>query len=406
MRNDLAAIDLDESLNLNSKLNLNLKFKQNLDVNSKLIHANNDVEAIKTWLMQFKENKNTLSNYRKEAERFWLWCNYKNLKLNELMFDDILLYREFCQNPQPYEIWVASKRYPRSHPEWKPFSQRGIGLSSLRLAECILGSMFSWLCNSGYLSKNPFKLHRNISLAQKNRIDRYFSRDLWSGLLDSINHQLYCTKEQQDQEAFALAVRNKWIISLFYLSGIRISESLENNMQDIVSIKSSNNNAQDLSQWWINILGKGNKHRRIPVHSELIEVFKLYRRLYLGLPELPVMGEPTLPLICKKNKIDTSIGHITRACLHNWIKQIFSNAKEFILSSDKYEHLWSEAQTLNLASAHWIRHTTWTHMADNDIDLRFIRDNAGHASISTTGIYLHSEDDDRYIASIKHSLVF
>ncbi|MCB2456521.1 tyrosine-type recombinase/integrase, partial [Listeria monocytogenes] len=37
-----------------------------------------------------------------------------------------------------------------------------------------------------------------------------------------------------------------------------------------------------------------------------------------------------------------------------------------------------------------------SHMANNDVDLRHVRDNLGHESISTTNTYLHSSDDARH----------
>ena len=48
------------------------------------------------------------------------------------------------------------------------------------------------------------------------------------------------------------------------------------------------------------------------------------------------------------------------------------------------------------ASAHWLRHTAGSHMTDQQLNLRFGRDNFGHASISTTSAYLHTEDDARH----------
>ncbi|MBP0623665.1 recombinase XerD [Cupriavidus sp. LEh25] len=38
-------------------------------------------------------------------------------------------------------------------------------------------------------------------------------------------------------------------------------------------------------------------------------------------------------------------------------------------------------------------------MTDRQVDLRFVRDNFGHASISTTSGYLHSEEDARHEAT-------
>jgi site-specific recombinase XerD len=54
------------------------------------------------------------------------------------------------------------------------------------------------------------------------------------------------------------------------------------------------------------------------------------------------------------------------------------------------------AQRLEQASAHWLRHTAGSHMTDHEVDLRHVRDNLGHESISTTSNYLHSTDDTRH----------
>jgi integrase/recombinase XerD len=38
-------------------------------------------------------------------------------------------------------------------------------------------------------------------------------------------------------------------------------------------------------------------------------------------------------------------------------------------------------------------------MMDGQVDLRYVRDNLGHVSISTTSQYLHGDDDDRHRAT-------
>lgn len=38
-------------------------------------------------------------------------------------------------------------------------------------------------------------------------------------------------------------------------------------------------------------------------------------------------------------------------------------------------------------------------MTDQQVDLRFVRDNFGHRSLSTTSGYLHSEEDARHEAT-------
>jgi site-specific recombinase XerD len=56
----------------------------------------------------------------------------------------------------------------------------------------------------------------------------------------------------------------------------------------------------------------------------------------------------------------------------------------------------ARADLLEKASAHWLRHSAGSHMADQKIDLRTVRDNLGHASLTTTSIYLHVDDDRRH----------
>ncbi len=58
-----------------------------------------------------------------------------------------------------------------------------------------------------------------------------------------------------------------------------------------------------------------------------------------------------------------------------------------------------QAAVLASASAHLLRHTASSHMTDQRVDLRFVRDNFGHASIATTSAYLHSEEDARHEAT-------
>ncbi|OTP68215.1 Integrase [Caballeronia sordidicola] len=59
--------------------------------------------------------------------------------------------------------------------------------------------------------------------------------------------------------------------------------------------------------------------------------------------------------------------------------------------------------TLRRASTHWLRHSAASHQADAGTDLRFIQKNLRHASIETTGIYLHAEDDQRHTQTTRSS---
>jgi len=53
------------------------------------------------------------------------------------------------------------------------------------------------------------------------------------------------------------------------------------------------------------------------------------------------------------------------------------------------------AKKLRCASPHWMRHTHATHALGHGAELTTVRDNLRHASVSTTSIYLHSDEVKR-----------
>ncbi|WP_350494893.1 tyrosine-type recombinase/integrase [Neopusillimonas aromaticivorans] len=91
---------------------------------------------------------------------------------------------------------------------------------------------------------------------------------------------------------------------------------------------------------------------------------------------------------------------LTRAAVHTIIKAVFSRAAQQIRYRNP-EQEW-QAEQLEQASAHWLRHTAGSHMANKQIDLRHVRDTLGHESLTTTNIYLHSTDDARHEETEKH----
>jgi site-specific recombinase XerD len=53
------------------------------------------------------------------------------------------------------------------------------------------------------------------------------------------------------------------------------------------------------------------------------------------------------------------------------------------------------AEQLRRASPHWMRHTRAAHALGRGAELTTVRDNLRHASVSTTSIYLHSDEVKR-----------
>ena len=74
------------------------------------IAAQNDLQAIQTWLAEFEVSPQTHRTYRKEAERLLLWSLIKKRKpLSSLMRDDLREYQYFLEQQQPFLSGFSSQ---------------------------------------------------------------------------------------------------------------------------------------------------------------------------------------------------------------------------------------------------------------------------------------------------------
>lgn len=346
------------------------------------ISATNDLEAIHSWLARFVDTKTTFDTYRKEAERLYLWAVFQLGKpLSSLSHEDFLVYQRFLSDPQPLDRWVAStrKKYARGDPRWRPF-YGPLSPSSQRQAMIILNVLFSWLVEAGYLAGNPLSLSRHRARRAKPRVTRYLDRGLWQEVTAYIEG---LPKESDRERDHYFRIR--WLFTLLYLGGLRISEVVENSMGDFFSRRDRDGE----ERWWLEVMGKGAKERLVPATQEMMIELTRYRR-EKGLPPYPESGEKT-PLVLPIGK---SHEPLTRGALHVIVKRVFMGAADRLRQrGDDYA---ARAKLLADASAHWLRHTAGSHMADKAIDLRLVRDNLGHESLTTTSQYLHMDDERRH----------
>lgn len=345
------------------------------------IAAQTDIDALKAWLARFIDTRTTFDSYRKESERLLLWATIELGKpLSSLTHEDLLVYQRFLGNPQPADRWVmkAGRKWSRIDPDWRPFAGP-LAPTSQRQAIIILNTMFSWLVNAGYLAGNPLSLSRQRQRKAKPRITRFLDDELWREVKTTIETMPRETDREREHH-----FRVRWLFSLLYLSGLRISEVIQNTMGGFFVRRDS----EGEERWWLEITGKGDKARLVPATSELMVELTRYRREN-GLSPFPLPGEPT-PLLLPIGGKQRSL---TRSAVHLIVKEVFSRTATRIRERGiEFERL---ATFVEEASAHWMRHTAGSNMADS-MDLRNVRDNLGHSSISTTNTYLHTEDDQRH----------
>lgn len=382
------------------------------------IAAANDLEAIRAWLARFADKRTTFDSYRKEAERLLLWSLVQLGKpLSSLTHEDCLRYQRFVADPQPAATWVANagvgggRKHARGDPRWRPF-HGPLSAASIRQAMVILNVLFSWLVQAGYLAGNPLALSRQRTRKIAPRITRYLEPGLWQEVKDTI-----ALMPQDTPRARAHYHRVRWLFTLLYLGGLRITEVGTNTMGRFFVRR----DRDGTMRWWLTVLGKGDKERLVPATRELMTELSRYRQS-LGMTALPSPNEAT-PLVlpigstagstsgstagetaaqtagratgpARDTKQAPSTRPLTRAAVHTILKDVFARAAGRLREQGD-EHA-VRADLLEKASAHWLRHSAGSHMADHQVDLRHVRDNFGHASLTTTSIYLHVDEDRRH----------
>ena len=344
-----------------------------------LIQAQSDAQAVLTWLAEHADRPATLAAYRKEAERLLLWLDGRRQGLAQVKREDVLDYRRFLASPHPAEQWLGPAR-PRSHPDWKPFS-KPLSPASVEHSLTVLGALFAYLNDAGYLNGNPFKLLRRRGARKASQeIERFLDADCWGHLQSTLNN----LPRDTDRE-IRHAERALWLFTLLYLTGARRGEVAAARVGDLVR---RNGN------WWWHVVGKGGVSARIPLSDELMDALTRYR-LSLGLPPQPSVGEDT-PLVCRVGRKGQAKPLADKA-IYLICKEVFGRAQAGAPCDEVRARL-------RAASTHWLRHTAASHQLEAGVPLLLVSQNLRHASIQTTRRYLHSEEDARHEASRLHKL--
>ena len=156
--------------------------------------------------------------------------------------------------------------------------------------------------------------------------------------------------------------RDQAIVKLFLYSGLRLSELIGLNVDDI--------NFEDFS---IKFFGKGNKERFVPLHQDVILAIKEY------FPE--------------RNKITPVNEEAEKALfLSRRGKRISPRSVQVLVK--KYAKK-AGLKNASQITPHKLRHTFASMLYRETKDLRILQELLGHESISTTQIYTHTDTEER-----------
>ncbi|CAM1362630.1 Tyrosine recombinase XerD [Tenacibaculum sediminilitoris] len=200
-----------------------------------------------------------------------------------------------------------------------------------------------------------------------------YRKDNPTDLIESPNivRKLPDTLEKEEIDALITAIdlshpqgeRNKTIIETIYSCGLRVSELINLQLSDLF-----------FEEGYIQVLGKGNKYRFVPIHITTIHRLNFY------------INEIRSLITSKKEDEDTVF--LNRRGKRLTRQMIFIILKEL-------------AQKINLKKSigpHTLRHSFATHLLKNGADLRVIQQLLGHESITTTEIYVHL--DNSYLKEV------
>lgn len=353
-----------------------------------LIDAENDAQAISSFLREYRDSPETLRSYAKEIERLLLWCIYiAKVNISSLRREHMVEYQAFLQNPQPSKQWCGAK-VPRQtkdgafNPKWRPF-YKPLSPTSLKKSIKIIDSFMNYLVQTNYLTGNPLAVDRRRKRRTDNKqniIDRYLELDELNAVLEALDDY----PVESEKKAFQVA-RARYIILLLFYSGLRIAEASKHTMGNFL---------QREKNWFLRVVGKGNKLREIPIPDELLEALAEFRS-FMDLPSLQPKFKESTPLIPMQN--------LTQPISSRRIDQILKWA--FSLGANKFEENQPhKASKLRAASAHWLRHSYVTYLLDSGAPLKVAQENAGHSDISTTMLYRHVSQTDRHEATRHLSL--
>ena len=151
--------------------------------------------------------------------------------------------------------------------------------------------------------------------------------------------------------------RNKAMIELMYGTGLRVSELVNLNIEDI-----------NLDKGYVRCFGKGSKERIVPIGEIALKYVSIYINEY--------RDSMKKGYICDKVFLNNHGKAISR---HGFLYILKNIAKESGIDVD--------------ITPHMLRHSFATHLLNNGADLRSIQVMLGHSNLSTTQIYTNVNNE-------------
>ncbi len=199
---------------------------------------------------------------------------------------------------------------------------------------------FRYLRKEGIIKSDP--LEKVVLPKRKKTLPVFVAEEALDKLLDD-----------SDFGSDFCGIRNRTIIEMLYLTGMRRAELIGLRISDV-----------DLHESTVKVTGKRNKQRIIPLTSPFtarLEEYLKARNAFAG-----ETGNDWFFITDKRNKL--------------YDKFVYTLVRNYL----------SMVTTIEKKSPHILRHTFATHMLNRGADLNVIKEFLGHANLSATQVYTHN----------------
>jgi integrase/recombinase XerD len=257
-------------------------------------------------------SKNSLDSYRRDLFKLKDWAAKSSRDTSQL-------------NEKEIAAWV---RY---------LSLQGLAPKSIARIVSTARGFFRFLLLDRHIQSDPMA---NVVVPQANQnVPRFLSEEDMERLLNA--------PPENDVDG----IRDRAMLEILYATGVRVSELINLTLDSV-----------DTERGVLQCLGKGNKHRRIPVGRSALR----WVQKYLSIRQDVVRGKAVRRLFVKRNGQD-----LTR----QWFWERL--------------HSYAIACGMRDVSPHVIRHSFATHLLQRGADTRSVQSLLGHSDIGTTQIYTH-----------------
>jgi integrase/recombinase XerD len=277
----------------------------------------------------------------------------------EYLLKEFLLFSRVEKGLSPRTI----EAYGRDLGRWADFAERRGKISPGQIRREDITAFMEELDEQGLAARSRARVTASLRSFERFLVEEGIDERMQSLSLPGPRHEHRLPRVLSQAEVASLldqpivedagGLRDKAILETLYGTGIRISELIGLDIEDLY-----------LDEHEARVMGKGSRERVVPVGEAAGDALREYLRL--GRPSLVKSARERALFLNKRG------GRLSRQGAWEIVK--------------KYS---ARVGLEKKMTPHTLRHSCATHLLENGADLRYIQELLGHASISTTQIYTH-----------------